>query len=70
MPFYIISGVIVLNTTFYIRFVFVFYKTYTDYCLILSCLREFYIEDDILHSIFAKTNYKKVLIQTLKIIIL
>ena len=51
-----------LNTSFYIRFVFVFSKTYTNYYWVFSCFQNFYIGDDISDSIFAETDCKKALI--------
>lgn len=57
-----------LNTNFYIQFAFVSSKIYIHYCLVLSCFQEFYIEDDILNPIFARTDFKKTLIQALKIV--
>lgn len=40
---FVISGIVGLNINFYIQFTFVFSKTYTDKCSILSCRQKFHI---------------------------
>lgn len=68
MPLCVITKVTSLNTSFYIGFAFVFFKTYTDYHWILFCLKKFYVEDDIPDPIFAGTDYEKTLIRELEIV--
>ena len=69
MLLYIIIKVTGLNTSFYIGFVFIFSKTYTDYHWVLSYVQEFYIDRNILGLIFTRTDFEKALIRVLKIVI-
>lgn len=68
MLFYIIIGITGLNKSFYIIFAVISSKIYIDYYYILYYFQKCYIEDNILNTIFAGTNYEKVLIKALKII--
>ena len=60
--------VIDLITSFYIGFVFISSKIYTNYYWVLFYLQEFHVKGDILNLIFVETNCKKALIRVLEII--
>lgn len=62
MSLIITTAITSLNTSFYIRFALVLFKTYIDYYWFLFCFEEFYVKGDILNLIFLKTDCKKALI--------
>ena len=61
-----ISGVIGLNTSFYIGFAFLSSETYNDYFWVLLLLQEFYQERNIPDPIFMGTDCEKALICALQ----
>ena len=63
MLLYVISGVIGLNTSFYIGFAFLSLEIHSDYLWVLSSLQQFYQEENIPDPIFVGTNCEKALIR-------
>lgn len=66
MPFCIISGVIGLNTSFYIGFAFLFFKTSADFIYVLKYLAQSYQTLEISNLTLVVTNIEIALINTIQ----
>lgn len=70
MFFYVITGIIGFNTSFYTSFAFISLETHTNYYWILSYFWEFYIKSNVLNLIFIGIDYKKAWLKYLKLFFL